>query len=53
MRVAVFGLGYVGSASAACLAHLGHTVTGVDVSRAKVEQFNSGESPIAEEPMPS
>jgi GDP-mannose 6-dehydrogenase len=48
MRVSVFGLGYVGSVSVACLAAQGHTVTGVDVSPAKVERINAGLSPVIE-----
>ena len=48
LSVSVFGLGYVGSVSAACLAHLGHTVIGVDVSAAKVEALSAGRSPIVE-----
>lgn len=47
-RVSVFGLGYVGSVTAACLASKGHSVTGVDLSPLKVEQLNSGRSPIVE-----
>ncbi|MGB8724926.1 MAG: 3-hydroxyacyl-CoA dehydrogenase NAD-binding domain-containing protein, partial [Terriglobales bacterium] len=39
MSVGVFGLGYVGSVSAACFASMGHKVIGVDVSRAKVEMM--------------
>jgi GDP-mannose 6-dehydrogenase len=35
MRVAVLGLGYVGTVTAACLASRGHTVRGVDVDAAK------------------
>ena len=47
-RVSVFGLGYVGSVTAACLASKGHSVTGVDLSASKVEQLNAGHSPIVE-----
>lgn len=46
--VSVFGLGYVGCVSAACLASLKHTVTGVDVNPAKVEMLRQGLSPIVE-----
>jgi GDP-mannose 6-dehydrogenase len=42
LSVSVFGLGYVGSVSAACFASMGHKVIGVDVSRAKVEMLDSG-----------
>src|SRR5215470_2335072 len=48
MRVAVVGLGYVGSVTAACLAAQGHDVWGVDVDAAKVDEINRGRSPVAE-----
>ena len=46
--ISVFGLGYVGTVTAACLAHMGHTVVGVDVSPNKVEAIEAGRSPIVE-----
>ena len=46
--VSVFGLGYVGSVTAACLAHLGNTVIGVDVATSKCDMINAGRSPIVE-----
>ncbi len=48
MRVSVFGLGYVGSVSAACFAEDGHDVIGVDVAPQKVAALNEGRSPIVE-----
>jgi len=48
MRISVFGLGYVGIISAACLAEQGYKVWGVEVSRGKMEQVNRGISPIVE-----
>ena len=46
--ISVFGLGYVGTVTAACLAYRGNNVVGVDLSRKKVEAMNSGNSPIVE-----
>jgi GDP-mannose 6-dehydrogenase len=48
MKVAVFGLGYVGTVTAACLASHGHDVWGVDVDAAKVDEVRGGRSPVAE-----
>src|SRR5439155_25946169 len=48
MRVSVFGLGYVGSVTAACLADAGHDVVGVDVNPEKVAIVNAGNPPVVE-----
>jgi GDP-mannose 6-dehydrogenase len=48
-RVSVFGLGYVGCVSAACLASLGHRVTGVDVNPDKMALLRQGQPPIIED----
>jgi GDP-mannose 6-dehydrogenase len=48
MKVAVFGLGYVGTVSAAAFASLGHEVLGVDTSASKVATLEDGRTPVVE-----
>jgi GDP-mannose 6-dehydrogenase len=47
-HVAVLGLGYVGCVTAACLAELGHTVSGTDRDRNKVDNILGGHAPFYE-----
>jgi UDPglucose 6-dehydrogenase len=48
MKVTVFGSGYVGLVTGACLAEVGNDVVCVDIDQAKIEQLNRGEVPIFE-----
>ncbi len=51
MKLSVFGLGYVGAVSLACLAKDGHEVVGVDVDQAKLDLIALGKTPVVEEGM--
>ena len=48
MRIAVIGTGYLGTTHAACMAHIGHNVLGVDIDPGKVAKLQSGEVPFFE-----
>ena len=48
MKVAVFGLGYVGTVTAACLAARGHDIWGVDIDEHKVAMVGDGRTPVLE-----
>jgi len=48
LKVSIFGLGYVGTVSAGCLANDGHDVVGVDPVHAKIDLISSGRTPIVE-----
>ena len=45
-NISVFGIGYVGTVTACCLAHQGNRVIGVDLSSDKVQALQAGHSPI-------
>ncbi len=51
MDISIFGLGYVGAVSLACLARDGHRVIGVDVDQAKLDLIAAGKTPVVEEGM--
>jgi len=47
--ISIFGLGYVGAISLACLARDGHRVVGVDIDSVKLDLIRARQSPILEE----
>lgn len=51
MNISIFGLGYVGAVSLACLARDGHKVIGVDIEPAKLALIREGKTPVVEEGM--
>ena len=53
MRVTVAGTGYVGLVTGVCLSELGHQVTCIDIDQEKINQLQSGESPIYEDGLES
>lgn len=48
LKISIFGLGYVGGTTMACLAELGHEILGVDINADKVATVNEGRSPVFE-----
>lgn len=52
MKVLVYGIGYVGVVTAACLSRDGHDVVAADVVQEKVDLLNAGLSPIIEPQVP-
>jgi UDPglucose 6-dehydrogenase len=52
VRITVLGCGYLGAVHAACMADLGHQVTGVDVDEGKIKDLSAGRAPFFEPGLP-
>jgi GDP-mannose 6-dehydrogenase len=48
LKILVWGLGYVGTVTAGCLAELGHEVVGIEANLSKVRMLSAGQSPVKE-----
>jgi GDP-mannose 6-dehydrogenase len=48
MNIIIFGAGYVGTVTGACLSKCGHSITFIEPNPAKVQALNAGQSPILE-----
>ncbi len=53
MIIALYGAGYVGLVSAACLAKLGHYVICADINKERIALLLKGECPIYEKDLPA
>ena len=47
MKISVFGVGYVGLTTAACLANLGHSVLCMDVDKERIRSLEEGKFPFS------
>ena len=52
MKISVFGVGYVGLTTAACLANLGHIVLCIDIDRERIRSLEEGKFPFFEPGLP-
>lgn len=52
MKISVFGVGYVGLTTAACLANLGHSVLCMDIDKERIRSLEEGKFPFFEPGLP-